>query len=290
MTNPDPDWREREVDSSQYKTVAQVAFVVIVLLVGVLIGASLFAGDDPVIEDTGYWTNLFTEVISVIVTVGLIGLIFEHRRKQQLKRDLVQQTKRRSNDTVLDAIDALRENGWLTGEKGVLQGERWHEAQMQGANLQEANLQDADLVKANLQGAKLGEANLHGANLIRANLQGADLVKANLQDADSVEANLKGTILVEATLQGADLWQADLQGTVLWWANLQGVDLRGANLKDTDLADAQFDENTILPDALPTFDTNAWSSKWTPDTDMARFTDPDHPDFWQPGWVKDQQP
>jgi len=26
---------------------------------------------------------------------------------------------------------------------------------------------------------------------------------------------------------------------------------------------------------------------WTPDTDMSRYTDPEHTDFWQPDWVKD---
>jgi len=36
--------------------------------------------------------------------------------------------------------------------------------------------------------------------------------------------------------------------------------------------------SAILPDG----------SKWTPDTDMTRYTDPNHPDFWQPDWVKDQ--
>jgi hypothetical protein len=26
---------------------------------------------------------------------------------------------------------------------------------------------------------------------------------------------------------------------------------------------------------------------WTSDTDMSRYTDPNHPDFWQPDWAKE---
>ena len=62
-------------------------------------------------------------------------------------------------------------------------------------------------------------------------------------------------------LQEADLRGANLQEANLWGANLQGADLGGAT----------FDENTMLPDG----------TKWTPGTDMGRFTDREHPDFWR---------
>jgi len=41
----------------------------------------------------------------------------------------------------------------------------------------------------------------------------------------------------------------------------------GAHLERAKLA-----EHTTLPDG----------TRWKPDTDLARFTDPDHPDFWRP--------
>jgi uncharacterized protein YjbI with pentapeptide repeats len=73
--------------------------------------------------------------------------------------------------------------------------------------------------------------------------------------------------LGEVNLGGANLQGASLFGAFLGGANLRRADLRGAVLKRANL-----DEFTILPDG----------TKWTPDTDMARFTDPDHPDFWRP--------
>jgi hypothetical protein len=123
--------------------------------------------------------------------------------------------------------------------------------------LTDGSLRGADLSSANLQGADLSSPNLQGADLRLANLQGADLKGANLQGADLRLAKLQDAILADADLRGADLRWAKLQGASLYRANLQG---------------AAFDEHTILPDGIA----------WTPDTDMARFTNPDHPDFWDP--------
>ncbi len=62
---------------------------------------------------------------------------------------------------------------------------------------------------------------------------------------------------------------ANLEGANLNAANLKGARLQEANLEGADLEDAKFDENTTLPD----------KTKWTPDTDMECFTNPEHPEF-----------
>lgn len=54
-------------------------------------------------------------------------------------------------------------------------------------------------------------------------------------------------------------------------ANLQFTDLYGADLAHADLSDVIFDVDTTLPDR----------TRWTPDIDIARFTDPNHLDFWR---------
>jgi len=113
------------------------------------------------------------------------------------------------------------------------------------------------LTNGSLQRIALIMANLRGANLFRANLQRANLSAANLQEAFLSWADLQGVSLEDAKLQEADLTMA----------NLQGANLAGANLQN-----AKFDEYTTLPDG----------TKWTPDTETARFTDPDRPDFWRP--------
>jgi uncharacterized protein YjbI with pentapeptide repeats len=186
-------------------------------------------------------------------------------------------------------------NFWLDNLEGV----NWRGAELQGAWLFDANLQDANLSGVNLQGANLHTSNLQNADLTGTNLQdtwlaganlsGADLTNADLRDAwlgsciDAPPANLQGANLSGANLQRALLGSANLQEVDLTEANLQGANLNEANLLNADLTGAIFDVNTVLPDGGCTWDDGALEmcdSHWTPDTDMGRFTDPEHPDFW----------
>jgi hypothetical protein len=112
--------------------------------------------------------------------------------------------------------------------------------------LEDGSLRGASLFRASLQGAHLWQADLQGAHLLSANLQEADLFNANLQWADLFQANLEGANLLETNLEGASLQEANLKG-------------------------ARVNGGTILPDG----------TKWTPDTDITRFTDPEHPEFWR---------
>jgi hypothetical protein len=181
---------------------------------------------------SGWLQNFSTEIMGAFATFILFELIIGRRQKQeaeeraagQHKQRLITQMRSKDNATALNAVDELRELGWL----------------------QDGSLQGAFLVGANLQEAYLGRANLHEADLSGANLQGADLSGANLQEVG------------------------------LSFTNLYGARLRGANLQEAELDVAEFDEKTALPD-----DSSVERSFWTPDTDMVRFTDPDHPDFWR---------
>jgi hypothetical protein len=83
--------------------------------------------------------------------------------------------------------------------------------------------------------------------------------------------------LGEASLHAANLQYANLQSTHLDHTNMMGANLMEADLQNAvmpifnDRPSTSFDENTILPDG----------TRWTPETDMTRFTDPAHPDFWR---------
>lgn len=112
---------------------------------------------------------------------------------------------------------------------------------------------------------------LRGADLAGANLQGARLHQANLPRAVLEGARLQRAVLGRANLQGADLTGADLAGANLWRARLQGARLYDANLQGAILEQAEFDDETFLPDR----------SQWSPGADLRRFTDPAHPDFWR---------
>jgi len=109
---------------------------------------------------------------------------------------------------------------------------------------------------------------LHAVERLRA--QGW-LSNRTLKDKQFTGANLRGADLDSAYLRGAWFVNADLEGADLSGANLLGTIFTGANLRNADLDGAEYDEKTVLPDGTP----------WTPGADLARFTDPDHPDFWR---------
>ncbi len=215
-----------------------------------------------------WWSNLWqgicTELIGAIITALLFTVLLgaverqaeqtrrlaeQQQAEADLKAQLIRQMGSRDNSTALYVAGELAAKGWL------------YDGSLQGAHLIGADLQDAELVAANLEGAVLVGANLQDVDLWNANLQGADLWNANLQGVKLAGANLQGANLRNANLQGADLWEANLQGA--------------------DLYHTQFDENTILPDAVWNNETGAPEGNWTPDTDMERFTNPEHPDFWR---------
>jgi uncharacterized protein YjbI with pentapeptide repeats len=288
----------------------------------ILVLFGVWLGMHFVLDTEGYFTNLYTEGLSIVLTIFVIDRLNRRRATKDRQKLLFQQLKSRSNDFALDALRQLFDEGWwkealdyhrdkykqinlsnvqwknvnlhsvddLQGadlEAANLQGANLYKAKLQGADLYQANLQDTNLWAANLQGANLYQANLQGANLTRANLEGAYLGDANLKGANLYKANLQGADLFKANLQGANLIAAKLQDADLGYANLQGADLRSANLKGAKLDDASYDEKTVLPDAKyigidddgkDIFDKYYIAGE----TDMRRYTDPEHPHFWDP--------
>lgn len=213
------------------------------------------------------------------------------------------------------------ENSVLRGQN--LMGANWQnvvlpKADLEGINLQHANLQDAYFVESNLQRVDFDYANLERVNFHCADLSEAGFMSANLKNAELSATRAYQTSFYMAHMQRATIRHVDLSNCDFTDSDLHGVDLTRTVLRDslfqsTNLAKAnleracllnvglmdanltganfnrtRFDEQTILPDAKfvefvdgkPMFD-----KYWTPDTDMSKYTDPNHPDFWQPQWV-----
>jgi len=260
----------------------------------------------------GALQNFSTEVVGAILTFGLIEVLVGSRKEQDERiARLVKEAGSSDNVTAKNAVNELRTLQMLTTHEGVLcrailpeanlSGANLGSANLSGANLVGANLSGANLVDANLSGANLGSANLSGANLGSANLSGANLGSANLSGASLWGANLSGARLGGANLERADLRSANLEGANLGSANLSGATLEVANLSGATLEVAnlsraiinkttKLDETTTLPDAkIVDHDENGnriFDKHWTPDTDMSRYANPNHPDFWQPDWAK----
>lgn len=244
-----------------------------------------------------YWQGISTEFFGAVVTTILLGLgvlIFEQYQDiQNRKADLILQMGSDERVWAVEAVRQLSAEGWLTD--GTLTNADLFDADLTNANLRNTDLTNAELVRADLTNADLRSATMTNANLdsadltdailVAANLTGAYLFLADMTNADLFDANLTNANLFLADMTNANLFLANLTGAYLGSADLTDADLRSANLTDAylgsaDLTDADlrnafltganFTEETILPDG----------ANWTPDTDMARFTDPEHPDFW----------
>lgn len=272
--NQKQDWREEDYTSDELKTVWLVGGGILILLIGIVIGAVFFAGDEPVIEDT-YWLNLATTGLGFAATVLVLNTLTARREIRRLKDRLVHEAGSQSNERAKAAVDDLRHYGWLVGKYGLLKGEYLSVANLQGAQLTEVNLEQTDLTEAQLQNSRLMHANLRYADLHDAKLSGAYLISANMENATLSYADLSDAILWNANLNSATLQSAELTTADLANANLIGADLSFANLhqakfRNANLTGATFSTDTIMPDG----------QNWYEGMDLERYTNPDHPDFF----------
>jgi hypothetical protein len=291
MIRRDDEIKQIRTEYSWFYPLLMGGFLVIV---GIVIGASLFGSNTPVLEGNmlAYGTNLWTEAISIGITVFILDQI--NRRRDRLaaeakdrevkteaekmeKQRLIIELRSRDNATALTALEEIREKGWH--RDGTLANANLYEAQLQGAMLWESILEETNLIKSNLQSASMVVTNLRNANLQQANLQNAHLTNVDLRNAILDGSQLQDAQLFNVNLEATSLGALNLQGTMINRCNMRGANLSHTNLKFADIRDNEFDTTTILPD----------DKYWTPETDMRRYTDLSHPDFWQPDWAKEQK-
>jgi uncharacterized protein YjbI with pentapeptide repeats len=259
-------WRKR-FKSGDWLTVQRVGIVLLTLaFITSVIGYAIEHGQEGFSLEqfiSDYYANVSTELTSIAITVLIIDTL-NRRREQRLeerreREQLTRQLGSSINEVALRAAEELRARDWLTD--GSLQ-----ESDLRIANLEDAKLWKADLQGVNLQWAKLKKANLNGSLLVGANLTQANLQAAKLGGADLRGANLFEAKLYRVNFSGAYLREANLEGAHLEGARLEGADLRNANITSV-----YMDELTVLPDG----------SNWSPETDLRRFTDSSHADFWR---------
>lgn len=123
----------------------------------------------------------------------------------------------------------------------------------------ESDFSRAELNHANFAYSNLNQSNLHDLSAIKANFKRTNLTEVDFSYSYLPEGNLRFCIAIQA-----DFTRSRLQG-----ANLSGASLSQAILEDVQWTDKDGSNPTILPDGLA----------WTTNTDMEKFTNPEHPDF-----------
>lgn len=205
--------------------------------------------------------NIFTQIISLITVIVALDWRMQQRLNDMQFQQHIREALRDMGNS--DAVSGMR-GAHEARELGLLA-----DRSMEGTNLQYANLANADLAYAYLQQANFAHADLTGTRLRGTDLRVADFSAAMLEHADLTHANLAS----------AELWNSNLRG-----ANLSNASLHLANLDE-----ARFDTKTVLPDAISVGRTDdnevIYDKYWSQETDMTRYTDPVHDDFWEPTWA-----
>lgn len=258
--NLEPDgfeqrWQDIQQIHKDYNVIYRLAGAVTFIGFAVIIGKLIYP------NDTGYGTNLYTEFISISITVFILDSLARQREERNEIQRLVRAAAGRSNEIAKDAIAELRHKGLVQEGKSVLVGVDAQGAELIASYLGYVNMSRANLYKANLNNVDLYYSNLSRTNLRQANLSGAKSYWTNFS-----HACLHRSKLCNAVLDSADFFCADLRE-----AQLEGADLRDADLTNALLTDAKFSIQTFLPDR----------TYWTPDIDLGKYTDPSHLDYWR---------
>lgn len=144
---------------------------VILIGIGIYIGSILFS------EDQGYITNLYTEFISIGITVFILNVLAKRRGERQGERQRERQlfidAANLSNEGAKAAINEIRRRDW------------WKKSLFRNAVLR----------RANWKGILLGDADLSGSNLTYAVLEDADLRRTDLRGTDLSNSNIQGALV-----------------------------------------------------------------------------------------------
>lgn len=271
--NEQPDrWEEIQQLHHENRTLYQIMTGIVLIISGILIGAFLFR------EDGGYPTNLFTEGLSLGVTVFVLNLLAKRREERVLKKRLLQQLGSSFNVIALTALEELWHRGWL--QDGSLARTNLSRADLRGADFGRANLTGVQFVSRRYgharfdeqtrlpddtfwqndydisyierftnpqhpqywRGFGLREANLARHDYAGANLHGADLFGANLWYANLAGADLENAILIRGRLRHANLAGANLARAELDDADLRQANLTGASLRGADMQRVNLEE------------------------------------------------
>lgn len=196
-----------------------------------------------------FLSNSSKELIFSAVTILIIDVLNERRRKRAEIEELTLQMGSPNNTIAVEAVRKWKRYKFQERQDriGKLPSEEYEQfsddepiwlPSLQGLWLEKANLSKADLTWLDLSKARLGSAELVKANLSQSCLRSTRLDRANLYHAILSETDLTGACLREAKLTKANLSNATLNKADLSEANLGSANLQGATFKLTKLFSA----------------------------------------------------
>lgn len=153
-----------------------------------------------------------------------------------------------------------------------------------------AVLDAANFINADFRAAQVEGASFLGAHFMATTFEQASVTElctfraARFQDVQWVGAQAAYVDFSLArfdacTLRAAVFDHCDFKHVVFTSVVMSEADLTGSSLMRATFEDCTL-TGVVLPDG----------SVWEPSTDMGRFTDSSHPQFWEPEWAKEPKP
>lgn len=117
---------------------------------------------------------------------------------------------------------------------------------------------------------------------------------ATLKQCDFTNTTLQHNCFANSKLESCNFTNASISQAVFHNARLNECNFDGTILEDVDFSGAylihcKFPNLTPLTMMFGKL-TLPDGTLWDDSTDMTRFTDPSHPEFWEPDWVKEAKP
>jgi len=208
------------------------------------------------------------------------AILNNHIKDKETKK-LVDMLQDRNMNDITFVIDGLRTSGKFTD--GSL-----HDIRVWGGDFTAQDIHGFDLSRSQwmfacFKSTQLSQVNFKNARIVNSYFDKCIAISTNFEGAVICGSHLRAANLSLSSFKAADLEGCNFTGAILDEANVMGANLQNVALRHASITGTMFSKNTKLPDS-----TDTKPVYWRRDTDMMKYIDPKHPDFWEPEDIADQ--
>lgn len=282
MHNDNFETRLEEIRNARQEYPIFYPILLVTLLVGILIGIGFS-------HFPNFERDMFGEVISVIVTVGIINVIESYRRQKQQKRKH-NILNRNLGQFILPPpthkifLEMLINNSLgqvLRGFdiKGIkLKGFKIKHLFFDSFNMRKTEWYDGDFdgtqfYWSDLNYIKIKDCSLRKSTFFACHLEYCDINSVSMINS-KISVYIEYGKLWQVDFSKANLSESTMKNTIFNWVKFDGANLKDVDFSNSRFHDSHFDGNTILPDGSY-YDISKGLEQ------LSRFIYPDHEDFYR---------
>jgi uncharacterized protein YjbI with pentapeptide repeats len=257
--------------------------IFVTLLIIVLIGLGFLGVEN-------FWQSLYPNLISVIITVGVLNVIERNRerKKQSDLHNILNWNYGKNPDApithriffemiIRDAL-ANHVTSYFDISTFKCEGFKIRKAAFQHCNMQKTQWSAVDFSCSSfgfvdLRNASFLECVLDYSKLMFSRFESVNIINTSIKES-TLEIDAKKSRLVDVDLQNSNLARSSFVNSVFHEVNLKGANLKDVNLAGANFFSCQFNGLTVLPDGH-CYDIAAGVEQ------LERYTKISHPDFFK---------